>query len=66
MLPQPQQRATEEAGYVIKGTLELEIGGTWFRLEPGDSFRFAGEAHRWRNPGEVDAVVLWVISPPVY
>ncbi len=65
-LPQPQQRSTEEAGYVVSGTLELEIDGTWFRLAPGDSFRFAGEAHRWRNPGATDAVVVWVISPPVY
>ena len=61
-----QQRDTEEAGYLMAGTFEIEIGGTWYRLEPGDSFRFTNEPYRWRNPGEVPAVAIWVIAPPVY
>ncbi|MBN36536.1 MAG: XRE family transcriptional regulator [Rhodospirillaceae bacterium] len=59
-------RQTEELGYVIAGTFEMEISGTWFHLEPGDSFRFKEEPYRWRNAGDVEAVVIWVISPPVY
>lgn len=59
-------RLTEEAGYLVSGTFEIEIDGTWHRLEPGDSFRFAGKPFRWRNPGAEEAVVIWVISPPVY
>lgn len=65
-LAQHNSRATEEAGYVIAGTLELDIGAKTFSLNPGDSFRFKGEPYRWRNPGDTDCVVIWVIAPPVY
>ena len=65
-LPEPALRATEEAGYVLSGLLDLWIGGERFRLEPGDSFRFDHEPYRWRNPGAEPAVVIWVIAPPVY
>lgn len=59
-------RDTEEAGYVVSGRLDIEIDGVWHRLGEGDSFRFARKPFRWRNPGDVPAVVIWVISPPVY
>lgn len=62
----PAVRETEEAGFVIEGSLDLEIAGRWFTLDAGDSFRFAGERFRWRNPNDKDAVVIWVIAPPVY
>ena len=59
-------RATEEAGYVVSGVFDIEIDGVWHRLNPGDSFRFREKTHSWRNPGDVPAVVVWVVSPPVY
>ena len=59
-------RPTEEAGYVVSGRFDIEIGGVWHCLGEGDSFRFAHKAHRWRNPGSEPAVVVWVVSPPVY
>jgi len=59
-------RATEEAGYLIAGELEMWIGDRHFHLKPGDSFRFKGERHRWRNPGTEPAIAIWVIAPPVY
>jgi transcriptional regulator with XRE-family HTH domain len=59
-------RATEEAGYLIAGELEMWIGERHFHLKPGDSFRFKGERHRWRNPGLEPAIAIWVIAPPVY
>lgn len=62
----PALRPTEEAGFVVEGIFELEIDGAWHRLCAGDSFRFADKPFRWRNPGAVPAVVVWVISPPVY
>ncbi len=65
-LAEAQTRDTEEAGYVISGTLDLWIGERLFTLTPGDSFRFAGEPYRWRNPGTEEAVVIWTITPPVY
>lgn len=60
------QRATEEAGYLVAGELEMWIGARHFHLKPGDSFRFKGERHRWRNPGTEPAIAIWVIAPPVY
>ena len=59
-------RPTEEAGYVVSGRFDIEIGGVWHCLGEGDSFRFAHKPHRWRNPGNEPAVVVWVVSPPVY
>jgi transcriptional regulator with XRE-family HTH domain len=64
--PQPFVRLTEEAGYVIEGSLTLIIDGENFVLKRGDSFRFAGETVSWVNEGEVPAVLIWVIAPPVY
>ena len=65
-LPAPQRRATEEAGYVVSGELELWLDDRRFHLREGDSFRFSGELYRWHNPGDRPAVVIWVIAPPVY
>ena len=65
-LPEPNQRPTEEAGYLISGALDLWIGDDMFTLAPGDSFRFAGQPYRWRNPGAEPAIAIWVIAPPVY
>lgn len=59
-------RQTEEAGYVASGRFDIEIDGVWHRLAEGDSFRFAGKPFRWKNPGAQPAVVVWVVSPPVY
>ena len=61
-----QTRDTEEAGYLVSGALDLWVGERLFRLQPGDSFRFSREPYRWRNPGLVEAVVIWTITPPVY
>jgi len=59
-------RDTEEAGYVVSGTIDLEIDGQWFELGPGDSFRYTASPMRWRNRSAEKAVIIWVISPPVY
>ena len=64
--PQPFVRPTEEAGYVIEGSLTLMIDDETFVLNRGDSFRFAGERVSWVNEGDVPAVLIWVIAPPVY
>lgn len=57
----------EEAGVVLNGTLELWIGEKCFTLNEGDSFCFPSTMpHRYRNPGEIETVVIWVITPPTY
>lgn len=59
-------RQTEEAGYVASGGFDIEIDGVWHSLVEGDSFRFAAKPFRWKNSGTEPAVVIWVVSPPVY
>ncbi len=61
-----RRRPTEEAGYVVTGELELWLDERRFHLRAGDSFRFAGEAYRWHNPGDRETVIVWIITPPVY
>ena len=57
----------EEAGYLLSGCFELWVGERHFQLNEGDSFSFSSqEPHRYGNPGEVDAQVIWVITPPTF
>ncbi|MEX0956096.1 MAG: helix-turn-helix domain-containing protein [Rhizobiaceae bacterium] len=59
-------RETEEAGYVLAGMIDIEVDGVWHTLQAGDSFRFKGKTMRWRNDDTEEAIVIWVMSPPVY
>ena len=65
-LPETALRQTEEAGYVAAGRFDIEIDGVWHYLAEGDSFRFAAKPFRWKNSHAEPAVVIWVVSPPVY
>lgn len=57
----------EEAGYLLSGKFELWVGDRHFQLKEGDSFGFSSqEPHRYGNPGDVDAVVIWVITPSTF
>ncbi len=59
-------RPTHEGGYVVSGALTLWIGERRFDLAAGDSFQFRNASYRWENAGDVAAVVVWIVSPPVY
>ena len=59
-------RPTQEVGFVISGRLTLQIAGQTHELGPGDSFRIRAEPFKWSAPNPEQAVVLWVIAPPVY
>jgi transcriptional regulator with XRE-family HTH domain len=59
-------RPTQEVGYIVSGTLILWLEEDKFELSPGDSFRIRGEKFRWANPSDENAVVIWVIAPPIY
>lgn len=61
-----QRRQTQEVAYVMSGRLKLWLGGEMFEIAPGDSFRIRDEPYRWANPFDEPAVLIWVISPPVY
>lgn len=56
-------RKGEEGGFVVSGTLELKVDGQTILLEAGDSFQMTGTGKHWcRNPGKVDAVIVWSFS----
>ncbi|WP_068298381.1 helix-turn-helix domain-containing protein [Pararhodobacter sp. CCB-MM2] len=59
-------RKAEDGGVVVSGRLTLQIDDLEVTLEAGDSFQFAEREYGWRNEGDVEAVVIWVISPPIY
>ena len=59
--------AGEEIGYVLEGTIELMVDEKPYILNPGDSFYFRSElAHRYRNPSDTVAKLLWVNTPPSF
>jgi DNA-binding transcriptional MerR regulator/quercetin dioxygenase-like cupin family protein len=57
----------EEFIYVLRGDLEISLDSEHYLLKPGDSFYFeSSTAHRWKNPGRKETVVLWVNTPPTF
>ncbi len=60
--------AGEEFIHLISGTLEVwldEIEG--YTLAPGDSLWFASTSgHRFFNPADREAVLIWVNTPPTF
>jgi transcriptional regulator with XRE-family HTH domain len=55
----------EEAGTVMEGSIAIDVEGKEYRLQPGDSFRFAStRQHSFWNPGAARARVLWVNARP--
>lgn len=63
----PYTHTGEEAGVIIRGTLELWVDGKTFLLKAGDSFGFPSSLpHRYCNPGSEEAEVIWAITPPSY
>ncbi|SNR69754.1 XRE family transcriptional regulator [Paracoccus sediminis] len=59
-------RPSEDGGVVLSGTLTLTVGDAELVLEPGDSFQFAQRDYAWRNDADEPAVVVWIVSPPIY
>ena len=58
----------EEFIYMLAGSLEVWLDEMeCFVLHAGDSFWFESTlGHRWFNPGEVEAVLLWINTPPTF
>lgn len=52
----------KEYGYVISGSLGVQIGFQEYQLEPGDSIAFdSTQAHRLFNRGEVPVQAIWFV-----
>lgn len=57
----------EEFGYVIRGRIELMVGGENLTVNKGESFYFeSNKAHKIHNPFTKEAELLMVSSPPSF
>src|SRR5712672_1756716 len=58
----------EEFLHVFRGEFEIWLGDAeHYHLKIGDSLYFESTTpHRWRNPGRIEACLLWVNTPPTF
>ncbi|MGH6941277.1 cupin domain-containing protein [Hypericibacter sp.] len=63
--PESYTHKGEDAGVVLRGTLELWVDRQRYILEEGDGFRFKSSLpHHFTNASEKRTEVIWVLSPP--
>jgi len=57
----------EEGGLVVKGRIELTVGGATRVLGPGDAYYFASQLpHRFRNVGREVCEIISAGTPPSF
>jgi transcriptional regulator with XRE-family HTH domain len=57
----------EEGGVVVRGRVELTVGGTTRVLGPGEAYYFASQLpHRFRNVGREACEIISACTPPSF
>ncbi|MGC8660289.1 MAG: cupin domain-containing protein [Desulfomonilaceae bacterium] len=57
----------EEFGIVLQGQLQINLDDVIHLVRTGESFYYnSNKPHSWTNPGKMETVVVWVISPPTF
>ena len=57
----------EEGGVIVKGKIELTVGGESRLLGPGDAYYFKSSIpHRFRNIGREECEIVSASSPPTF
>jgi transcriptional regulator with XRE-family HTH domain len=57
----------EEGGVIVKGRIELSVGGDSRVLSAGDAYYFKSSIpHRFRNPAREDCEIVSASSPPTF
>jgi transcriptional regulator with XRE-family HTH domain len=57
----------EESGIVIRGRIELTVGGTARVLSPGEAYYFSSQLpHRFRNVGREVCEIISASTPPTF
>lgn len=57
----------EEAGVVVRGEVEVTVGGNRETLGPGDAYYFHSKLpHRFRNRGKAECELISVCTPPTF
>lgn len=60
-------RRGEQGGVVIRGRIELTVGGSTRVLGPGDAYYFASHLpHRFRNVGREACEIISACAPPSF
>ncbi len=55
----------QEFGYVLSGTITLVYGNKEVKCKKGETFYFTTDKNHYLiNNGNVEAVIIWVTSPP--
>ena len=59
--------AGEEGGVIVKGKIELSVGGDSRILGAGDAYYFKSSIpHRFRNPERDECEIVSASSPPTF
>ena len=57
----------EEFGYVLKGSIYINLGSERYRAKKGESFYYkANYSHFISNAGKSKASIIWVSTPPSF
>jgi transcriptional regulator with XRE-family HTH domain len=61
----PMTHRGEELIYCLQGKMEFRVKGKTYILSPGDSLHFRTHLeHSWKNTGDVQAKLIWVLAVP--
>lgn len=65
---EPYTHEGEEFLHILRGQFEIWLNNKeHYLLRPGDSLYFESSMpHRWKNPGKVEAWLLWINTPPTF
>ena len=65
---EPYTHEGEEFLHILRGQFEIWLNNKeHYLLKPGDSLYFESSMpHRWKNPGKVEAWLLWINTPPTF
>ena len=55
----------EEFGYVLKGSVEIHIGGKIYKAKKGESFYYEAK-YNHHIESKKGATIIWVSSPPSF
>ena len=57
----------QEAGFVLRGEVEVTVGAASKVLGPGEGYYFDSQLpHRFRNAGKTTAEIISAVTPPTY
>lgn len=65
--PELLSHEAEEAGIVVRGSIQVHVGDEVRVLNPGDGYIFDSRLpHRFRNIGDEDCVLISACTPPTF